>query len=140
MTARTGMLGTGVASLSMPAAPSIPVLAVIALAAAALYGTVAPMVFALLATEVAPERRSQTLNLVYLPLYFGGIVGPVIASQVVKAGLAAPFVLAAGVYLGGGLLIAVRRTGGGAGPGVVDDGLGVDPDRPPQRSVESRVG
>ncbi len=84
------LLGTGVASLSMPAAPSIPVLAVIALAAAALYGTVAPMVFALLATEVAPERRSQTLNLVYLPLYFGGIVGPVIASQVVKAGLAAP--------------------------------------------------
>ncbi len=134
------LLGTGVASLLMPAAPSIPVLALIALAAAALYATVAPMVFSLLATEVAPDRRSQTLNLVYLPLYFGGIVGPVIASQVVKAGLAAPFVLAAGVYLGGGLLIAVRRTGGGAGPGVVDDGLGVDPDRRAQRSVESRVG
>jgi len=117
------LLGTGVASLSMPAAPSIPVLAVIALAAAALYGTVAPMVFALLATEVAPERRSQTLNLVYLPLYFGGIVGPVIASQVVKAGLAAPFVLAAAVYLGGGVLIAARRGGRGAGPGLVTDRL-----------------
>jgi DHA1 family multidrug resistance protein-like MFS transporter len=115
------LLGTGVASLLMPAAPSIPVLALIALAAAALYGTVAPMVFALLATEVAPERRSQTLNLVYLPLYFGGIVGPVIASQVVKAGLAAPFVLAAAVYIGGGLLIAAGRASGGAGPSVVTD-------------------
>ena len=39
------------------------------------YATVAPMVFALLGTEVPPERRSQTLNLVYLPLYLGGIVG-----------------------------------------------------------------
>jgi DHA1 family multidrug resistance protein-like MFS transporter len=105
------LIGTGVASLLMPAAPSVAVLALIALAAAVLYATVAPMIFALLATEVAPDRRSQTLNLVYLPLYFGGIVGPVVASQVVKAGLAAPFVLAAAVYLAGGLLIAGQIRG-----------------------------
>jgi MFS family permease len=134
------LLGTGVASLLMPAAPSIPILALIALAAAALYGTVAPMVFALLATEVAPDRRSQTLNLVYLPLYFGGIVGPVIASQVVKAGLAAPFVLAAAVYLGGGLLIAARRHGGGAQPRVAPDVLLTDADRSAGNGVDSRVG
>ena len=33
-------------------------------------------------------RRSQTLNLVYLPLYAAGIVGPAIGSLVVRAGLA----------------------------------------------------
>jgi len=109
------LVGTGVASLLMPVAPSVPMLAFIALVAAALYATVAPMVFALLATEVDADRRSQTLNLVYLPLYVGGIVGPVIASQVVKAGLAAPFLLAAVVYLGGGLLIAAQFRVGGAG-------------------------
>jgi DHA1 family multidrug resistance protein-like MFS transporter len=116
------LIGTGIASLLMPAAPSVSVLALIALAAAALYATVAPMIFALLATEVAPDRRSQTLNLVYLPLYIGGIVGPVVASQVVKAGLAAPFVLAAVVYLGGGLLIAAQIRRGGARPGVIQQG------------------
>jgi DHA1 family multidrug resistance protein-like MFS transporter len=113
------LIGTGFASLLMPVAPSVAILALVALAAAALYATVAPMVFALLATEVDPDRRSQTLNLVYLPLYIGGIVGPVVASQVVKAGLAAPFVLAAAVYVAGGLLIATRRVGGG--PSGVDE-------------------
>jgi MFS family permease len=126
------LLGTGIASLLMPAATSIPVLALIALAAAALYATVAPMVFALLATEVAPDRRSQTLNLVYLPLYVGGIIGPVLASQVVKAGLAAPFVLAAAVYLGGGLLIAVQVRGGVTAARGADDGGEVPASERPQ--------
>jgi len=65
------------------------------------------MVFSLLGTEVAPERRSQTLNLVYLPLYLGGIVGPVLASQVVALGVGAPFVLATVVFVGGALAIAL---------------------------------
>ncbi len=38
--------------------------------------TTGAMVFSLLATEVPPERRSATLNLVYLPLYIAGIIGP----------------------------------------------------------------
>ena len=42
----------------------------------------------MLGTEVARERRSQTLNLVYLPLYFAGIVGPAVGS-VVATGVAA---------------------------------------------------
>jgi DHA1 family multidrug resistance protein-like MFS transporter len=105
------LLGTGLASLLMPLAPTVPILALVALAAATLYATVAPMVFALLATELDAAHRSQALNLVYLPLYFGGIVGPVVASQVVTLGLTAPFVLAAGVYLVGGLLIAAQLRG-----------------------------
>ncbi len=114
------LVGAGVASLLMTVAPTVLSLAVVALGLAALYAVVAPMVFALLATEVAPERRSQTLNLVYLPLYFGGIVGPILASQVVKFGITAPFVLAAVVYLVGGVAVGVqamrlRKSPGGRG-------------------------
>jgi MFS transporter, DHA1 family, multidrug resistance protein len=57
------------------------------------------MVFGLLATQVPAERRSTTLNLVYLPLYAAGIVGPAIAGVVVQAGLPAPFIIAAVVLL-----------------------------------------
>jgi MFS family permease len=68
------------------------------------------MVFGLLATEVAPERRSTTLNLVYLPLYIAGIVGPAVSAGVVGlAGLRAPFLLAAAVGLGGAIGVALRR-------------------------------
>jgi MFS family permease len=112
-----GSLGAaGFASLLMPVAPTVGALAVVALVLAAFYAVVAPMIFALLGTEVVPERRSQTLNLVYLPLYFGGIVGPILASQVVRLGVAAPFVLAAVVYLVGAVAVAVQaarlRSGG----------------------------
>jgi DHA1 family multidrug resistance protein-like MFS transporter len=62
------LLGTGLASLLMPLAPTVPILALVALAAATLYATVAPMVFALLATELDAAHRSQALNLDYLPL------------------------------------------------------------------------
>jgi MFS family permease len=86
---------------------------------AALYATVAPMIFALLGTEVPAERRSQTLNLVYLPLYLGGIVGPSLGALVVTFGIAAPFVVAAVVFLAGGVLVASQAQAGrsrSAGP------------------------
>jgi MFS family permease len=86
----------------------VPVLALVAVVVGALYATVAPMVFALLGTEVPPARRSQTLNLVYLPLYLGGIVGPLLASFVVTFGIAAPFVVGAVVFVIGGVLVAVQ--------------------------------
>jgi DHA1 family multidrug resistance protein-like MFS transporter len=118
------LLGSGVAVLGMPLAPNVPVLALVAVVVAALYATVAPMVFALLGTEVPAERRSQTLNLVYLPLYLGGIVGPSVASIVVTFGIGAPFVVAAGVFILGGVIVAAqarRATGApraaGATPG-----------------------
>jgi MFS family permease len=107
------LLGAGLGSVLMPLASSVVVLALIAFAAAALYATIAPMVFALLGTEVPADRRSQTLNLVYLPLYFGGIVGPLLASQVVKLGLSAPFVLGAAVNVVGGAAIAIQLGVGG---------------------------
>ena len=55
----------------------------------------AAMVFGLLATEVPEERRSATLNLVYLPLYAAGIIGPIVGAIVVGRGIWAPFAVAA---------------------------------------------
>ena len=70
------------------------------------------MVFGLLAIDVPPERRSATLNLVYLPLYAAGIVGPAIGAGVVTAtGLAGPFVVAAAIFIGGAVVIATRPSG-----------------------------
>jgi len=103
-----GALGVGTGL--MIAAPSVAVLALLAVATAAAQSTVSAMVFGLLATEVAPDRRSTTLNLVYLPLYVAGIVGPAISAGVVGlAGLQAPFLLAAAVALGGAVGVGLRR-------------------------------
>jgi hypothetical protein len=71
------------------------------------------MVFGMLATEVPAERRSATLNLVYLPLYAAGIVGPALGAAVVRtAGLPAPFVLGAMVFIVGAIAIWLRRASG----------------------------
>ena len=69
------LLVGGFALLAVPLTVAIPVLALAVLVFTACNGIVGAMVFSLLATEVPPERRSQTLNLVYLPLYAAGIVG-----------------------------------------------------------------
>jgi DHA1 family multidrug resistance protein-like MFS transporter len=103
--------GGAIALLVMPNAGSIPVLA----AAAVLLGTstaaVSAMIFGVLATEVRPERRSATLNLVYLPLYLAGTIGPAIGGIVVTtAGVSAPFVLGAGVFVVGAVsIVALGR-------------------------------
>ena len=68
------------------------------------------MVFGLLATEVPPERRSATLNLVYLPLYAAGILGPAIGAGVAAmSGAGGPFVVGGAVFLVGAVLLAMRR-------------------------------
>jgi hypothetical protein len=68
------------------------------------------MVFGLLALEVPAERRSATLNLVYLPLYAAGIVGPAAGAIVASAGGAsAPFIVGGLVFLAGAVVIATRR-------------------------------
>ena len=60
--------------------------------------------------EVPPERRSATLNLVYLPLYAAGIIGPALGAVVVSVGgLPAPFLLGAAVFVVGAVVIAARR-------------------------------
>jgi DHA1 family multidrug resistance protein-like MFS transporter len=112
------LFGSGIAAAAMPLANSVGALALIAVVAGALYAMVGPMIFALLATEVPADRRSQTLNLVYLPLYFGGIVGPILASQVVKIGLAAPFDTAAAVFVIGGIAIALASRRSAKNPTV----------------------
>jgi len=106
----------GVALGLMPVAPSVALLAVVALVFAASASAVGAMVFGLLATEVPAERRSATLNLVYLPLYAAGIVGPASAAVVVGvAGVSGPFVVGAAVFIAGAAAIVVldrRRAGG----------------------------
>lgn len=102
----------GLALVAMPLAPQvggIGLLALVAVVFAACVSSTSAMVFSLLATEVSPERRSQTLNLVYLPLYAAGIVGPALGAVVVQAGLPAPFFLGAATLLIGGVAVARRQ-------------------------------
>src|SRR5439155_10999784 len=137
------LVGAGVVSVFLPFAPSVPVLAALVFLSAGLYAGVAPMVFSLLATEVPAERRSQTLNLVYLPLYVAGIVGPALASQTVRFGLAVPFFAAAVVYVAGGILIATqvraRRAGEAGSDAASREAPGEAPGEAEAR-VETTIG
>jgi hypothetical protein len=58
--------------------------------------------------EVAPERRSATLNLVLLPLYVAGIIGPTTGAVVAGvSGIDGVFVAAGLVFVAGGSAVAV---------------------------------
>ena len=113
----------GVSLAGMPFAPTVPLLALVALVFAATNAAVGAMIFGLLATETPPERRSATLNLVYLPLYAAGLVGPATGAVVVQlGGLPAPFVVGAGVCVAGAVIVRARRARDGAGQ--MADGVG----------------
>ena len=115
----------GFAHLSVPLVHAIPPLAAAILLFTAANGLVGAMVFSLLATEVPAERRSQTLNLVYLPLYGAGIIGPLIGGAVsTMAGPTGPFWVGAAVFLTGAVVVAfrVRRPAAGVAPEPVDRG------------------
>ena len=100
----------GVASLLMPLMSGLAGLFGAALLLGAAVATMGAMVFSLLATEVPPERRSATLNLVYLPLYVAGIVGPATGSVLAASvGLAGPFVAGCLVFFAGAVVIARHR-------------------------------
>jgi MFS family permease len=103
------LVGGGLASLVMPIVGTIPVLALAAASLAACTAAISAMVFGLLAIEVPAERRSATLNLVYLPLYVAGIVGPTLGAIVVSAGLWAPFWVGAAIYGVGAATVALSR-------------------------------
>jgi DHA1 family multidrug resistance protein-like MFS transporter len=105
-----GAMFVGALALAaVPLAASIPVLALAVLVFTATYGIVGAMVFSLLATEVPAERRSQTLNLVYLPLYVAGIVGPTVGGAIAGiTGPSGPFWAGAAVFLGGAIAVALR--------------------------------
>ena len=102
------LVGGGLASLAMPVVGTVPVLAIAAVVLAACSAAISAMVVGLLAIEVPAERRSATLNLVYLPLYVAGIVGPTLGAIVVSAGLWAPFWLGAAIYVIGACRRRVR--------------------------------
>jgi DHA1 family multidrug resistance protein-like MFS transporter len=71
------------------------------------------MIFALLSTRVPESHRSTALNLVYLPMYLGGIAGPLLASGWTRFGVVGPFGGAAVVSLIGlfVILYTLRRKG-----------------------------
>jgi MFS transporter, DHA1 family, multidrug resistance protein len=99
----------GFALLAVPLVSAIPPLAVAILVFTAANGLVGAMIFSLLATEVPADRRSQTLNLVYLPLYAAGIIGPLVGGAVsAVAGPTGPFWAGAAVFLVGAVVVALR--------------------------------
>jgi MFS family permease len=109
--------GIAISFAALPLASNVTWLAVAYSFAIAFQTVVGAMVSGLLATEVPSERRSATLNLVYLPLYLGGIAGPAIGANVVTTGLRTVF-FAAAAALVGSLLVAVaftRRSRRGSG-------------------------
>jgi MFS family permease len=100
----------GIVMLLMPFVPAVAALAGLAVVLSTAAATVSAMVFGLLATDVPPERRSATLNLVYLPLYAAGILGPALGAGIVSVGgLPGPFLLGGAVFVVGAIVIAVRR-------------------------------
>ena len=108
------LVAGGVMSLLMPYMPFVGALAITAVGLGAAVATTGAMVFSLLATEVPPERRSATLNLVYLPLYIAGIVGPALGAGVsAVAGAPGPFLAGGVVFLVGAVALALRRGQGG---------------------------
>lgn len=110
---RISIGAVGVALLAMPFAGSVAALAALAVLLAAGVATVTAMVFGLLATEVPADRRSATLNLVYLPLYGAGIVGPAIAGGMAGVfGPSAPFLVGAAISLAAVAYLVVRGTPG----------------------------
>jgi MFS family permease len=106
----TALSGAGIVLFLMPLAPSIGMLAVLAVGLGAATATVSSMVFGLLATELPPERRSPALNLVYLPLYAAGTIGPAVGAVVASiSGVEGLFIVGGGVFLFGALTILLRR-------------------------------
>jgi MFS family permease len=102
------LLGAGTALLGMTLAASVATLALVAVVYGTMQAATQAMVFALVSVEVAPERRSATLNLVLLPLYVAGIIGPTMGAIVVGvAGVPGVFVAAGLVFLLGGSAVAV---------------------------------
>jgi MFS family permease len=108
------MGGLALSFAALPLAPSAAWMAVAYGLAVAFLAAIGAMVSGILAVEVPAERRSATLNLVFLPLYLGGIAGPALGSAVVGSGLRTVFYLAALVLVVGFVMaiIFARRTGG----------------------------
>jgi MFS family permease len=104
--------GAGVALVLMPFAPAVAGLALLAVVLGAATATVSSMIFGLLATELPADRRSPALNLVYLPLYAAGIVGPAVGALVASTGgVEGLFAVGAATFLLGAVVVARHRGG-----------------------------
>jgi MFS family permease len=124
------LAGGGLALAGMPFAANLGLLAVLSVAFAGFTAAVSAMVFGLLATEVPPERRSATLNLVYLPLYGAGIIGPAAGAVVAgSTGVSGPFLVGAAVLAVGALAVgfgaqSVRQAPAGEASALPRDARG----------------
>ena len=108
----------GIASLLMAVVAWLWAMTLVSILLGAAVATTGAMVFSMLATEVPAERRSTTLNLVYLPLYVAGIIGPATGSVIASStGPSGPFVLGAVVFLAGSAAVALRGQGAGRSGG-----------------------
>ncbi len=103
-----------VTAMLMPLAPGVPLLAVGYASIAGCQAATSAMVFGLLALEVPAERRSATLNLVYLPLYAAGILGPLIGAVVAGIAVGAVFAVASLVLAIGATAAAASSRRGAA--------------------------
>ena len=102
--------GAGAVLFLMPLVASVGGLALLAVVLGAATATVSSMIFGLLATELPADRRSAALNLVYLPLYAAGIVGPAAGALVASvSGVHGLFIAGSAVFLFGALTILRRR-------------------------------
>lgn len=91
-------LAVAVSLIAFPLVPTVPTLAAVAVLFGAGRSAAQAMLFALLATRTPTEGRAATLNLVYVPLYLGGLVGPALAALIVGWGLVAVFLVGAGAF------------------------------------------
>jgi MFS transporter, DHA1 family, multidrug resistance protein len=104
------LVGAAAVLFLMPLAGSVAGLAWLAVGLGATTATVSSMIFGLLATELPAARRSAALNLVYLPLYAAGIIGPAAGALVASlSGVDGLFVVGAVVFLLGAVTIWARR-------------------------------
>jgi MFS family permease len=99
----------GAASLAlMSAAANLLELALLGVLLGAAGAAVTSMVFALLATLVPEERRTATLNLVYVPLYFAGLTGGTLGAFLVRRGLTSVLVASSLIMMAAGMVSLTR--------------------------------
>ncbi len=101
------LASAGFAALAL--AHSVASLAGLYMALGMVLAGVNPLFYALLATRVPAGQRSAIMNLVYLPLYLGGISGPAMGAALMSggAGIRSLF-FTAGALMAIGALIAVK--------------------------------
>ena len=111
------LAGSGVVLFLMPLAESVGALALLSVVLGAATASVSSMIFGLLATELPADRRSAALNLVYLPLYAAGIIGPAVGAVVASvSGVDALFVVGGVIFLIGAATFLRRREGAAGQP------------------------